>query len=103
MNKIKSFFIKLGALIAVLLMFGPLYIVANSGAYSQTDFWFYLIIWILYDFFMFDYILNAGEKRKEKEHYYKWVKRKDEKLNLNLTYKEKFESLEKYIEEYFDK
>ena len=103
MSKIKNFFIKSGALIAVFLMFGPLYIVTNSSAYSQKEFWFYLIVWILYDFFMCDYIFNANEKQKEKEHYWKYIKNADKKLNIELSYKEKFENLEEYIENYFNK
>lgn len=101
-NKIKEWCINIGGVIATLLMFAPLYIIVNSEKYSTQNCLFYLVVWIFYDIYMYQIIQHRDDKKKAKEHYYKWVKDADKKLSLELSYEEKFKNLEKYIEDYFN-
>lgn len=52
----KNFCIKLGSIIATLLMFSPLYIIINYDNVSYPIFW--LICSILYDIYMYKIISN---------------------------------------------
>ena len=61
MNKIKLLFINTGRIIAIFLMLAPLYIILNNDKYSQKEFWFYLIVWILYDIYMYDVITKKNK------------------------------------------
>ena len=103
-NKLLKWANALGQVIALLLMFFTLEPIVNSEKYSTGMCILLIVMWILYDIYIYNSIfIVQKEKEKEKEHYYRWVKRKDEKLGLNLSYKEKFELLEEYIENYFNK
>jgi Mn2+/Fe2+ NRAMP family transporter len=100
---IKNLAIKMGGIIAVIMMFSPFIILSQYDKFKSLDFYFFLIISILYDVYMYSVIKR--ENNNVKEHYYKYIKNSDKKLNLKTNYKEKYEVLEKYIEnlleEYF--
>lgn len=102
-DKFKNIAMQLGSGIATLLMVFPLVIIIKYNSFNTWEFFFYLIASVLYDIYMFQVLLTDDVIKKEKEHYYNFVKNADKKLHLNLTYKEKYERLQNYIEEFFDK
>ena len=103
MKKLKRYATQLGCGIATLLMFTPLVVIAKNDLFSTGEFFFLLIASILYDMYMYQVILSNDTIEKAKEHYYNYVKDADKKLHLNSTYKEKYEGLQNYIEDFFDK
>ena len=103
MNKLKSLVTQFGCGIAVLLMLSPLAIIIRIEFYSTKEIIILLIISISYDVYMFQALLTDDAIKKEKEHYYNFVKDADKKLNLKLTDKEKYEHLQNYIENFFEK
>ena len=102
-DRLKKIATQLGSGIATLLMAFPLVIIIKCDSFNTGEFFFYLIASILYDIYMFQVLLTDDVIKKEKEHYYNFVKEADKKLHLNLTYKEKYERLQNYIEDFFDK
>lgn len=102
MKKTKLILIKTGSVIATLLMFSPLIILVKSeyllSKYSLVEFVILLIITLCYDLYMYSQICKIHEMKEEKKHYYNFIKNSDEKLNLKLSYKEKNEHNEEYIE-----
>ena len=92
----KKILISLGKVVAILLMLSPLVVFCQHDN-MKTDQWiFWLVTSVLYAIYMYSIISNEDDIEQEKEHYYK-------KLALKLTYKEKYENLEKYIEDYFER
>lgn len=103
-NKLLKWANDLGQGIALLLMFFTLEPIVNSEKYSTGMCISLIVMWILYDIYIYNSIfIVQKEKEKEKEHYWKYIKNADKKLNIELSYKEKFENLEEYIENYFNK
>ena len=103
-NKLLKWSNDLGQVIALLLMFFTLEPIVNSEKYSTGMCILLIVMWILYDIYIYNSIfIVQKEKEKEKEHYWKYIKNADKKLNIKLSYKEKFENLEEYIENYFNK
>ena len=52
---------------------------------------------------MYSNLEKNNEMQNTKKHYYRFVKDADKKLNLNVTYKEKFNELQNYVEELLEK
>lgn len=102
-DKFKNIAMQLGSGVAVLLMFTPLIVIIRNDLFSTGEFFLWLIGSILYDIYMFQVLLTDDVIKKEKDHYYNFVKDADKILHLNLTYKEKYERLQNYIEDFFDK
>lgn len=63
MNKIKSFIINLGNMVAILTMLAPLYIAKNFEKIDNYVFW--LIWFILYDIYMY-FIIKKGVSFNDK-------------------------------------
>ena len=100
MDKLKTFIINIGQVVAILTMLAPLYIVFN---YEKTsDYWFWLIWFILYDIYMYKIIQKIEFIKNSKEHYYKHVKNIDENLNLNISDKERYNGISKFIETFLE-
>ena len=99
----KTVLIKLGNVIAILLIFGPIVVVHYSNNIKTNDFIFLLICSILYDIYMYSNLKKNDEMQNEKKHYYNYVKDADKKLNLKITYKEKFNELQNYVEKLLEK
>lgn len=99
----KKVLIKSGSVIAALLMFSPLFVIHYSNSIKTNDFVFLLVCSILYDIYMYSNLEKNNEMQNTKKHYYKIVKDADKKLNLNVTYKEKFNELQNYVEELLEK
>ncbi len=98
---IKKWCVNLGSVVAVLLMLSPIYIIMN---YQKIDgYLFYLIASIFYDVFMFSFIKKNEYIEHSKEHYFNYIKDTNKKLNLQLSDKQKNESLQNFIEDFFDK
>ena len=96
---IKKIVIGSGRIIATLLMFSPIVLlVLYNYNLSNIDLIFFLICSILYDFYFFTVIKFENNKNSVKEHYYKYIKDSDKKLNLKISDKEKIKNLENYIE-----
>lgn len=99
----KKVLIKLGNVIAGLLIFGPLIVIHYSNSIKINDFVFLLVCSILYDIYMYSNLKKNDEMRNAKKHYYEYIKNADKKLNLKVTYKEKFNKLQNYVEELLEK
>ena len=101
---IKKTCIKLGSLVAILLMFAPLVILVKYN-YDLTNYdcLFFFICSILYDVYYYTVIKFENNKNSIKEHYYKFVKNEDKKLKLKLSYEEKYKVLEEYVEDLLEK
>ena len=98
---IKKWCVNLGNCVAASLMLSPIYIIMN---YQKIDgYLFYLIASIFYDIFMFSFIKKNEYIEHSKEHYFNYIKNTDKKLNLQFSEKQKNESLETFIEDFFDK
>lgn len=97
----KKSLLKLGNLIAILLMFGPLIVANFIGKLKNVDFFFLLTCSILYDIYMYSVILKSNytdslEKRYEQM--------KPEKiLNIKVSDKERIKIYENFIEEIINK
>lgn len=93
----KKILLKLGNLIAILLMFGPLIIASFISKLKSVDFFFLLTCSIFYDIYMYSVILKSNytdglEKRYEQM--------KPEKiLNIKVSDKERIKIYENFIEE----
>ncbi len=99
----KKLLIDLGKVIAILLMLTPLVIVSQYEYLEVECCLILLICSILYDIYMYSVISHSNDIQNAKEYYYNYIKDADKKLNLKLTDKEKLETLENYIEDYFEK
>ena len=99
----KKILISLGKVVAILLMLSPLVVFCQLNNMKTAQWIFWLVTSVLYAIYMYSIISNEDDIEQEKEHYYKFVKDSDKKLALKLTYKEKYENLEKYIEDYFER
>lgn len=97
----KALAIKIGSVIATLWMFSPLVILSQYNELQTLDFIFFFIISIFYDVYMYSVITKSDNHVKE--HYYKFVKDADKKLNLEISYKDKYENLEKFVEDLLDR
>lgn len=97
----KKMLVNLGGVVSIFLMLTPLVIIYNYEKIDEKEFWLYFVCSILYDIYQYSIIVKEQALEKEQEHYYKFVKDADKKLNIKTDYKTKFENLEKYIEDYF--
>ena len=60
----KNILVKLGNVVATLLMFGPLYIIVNYDNIKNPIFW--LICLVLYDIYMYDVISTLDKSKSTK-------------------------------------
>lgn len=95
----KKICIKLGGVIATLLMFSPIYVIHNYNAISNPFFW--LICTILYDIYMYCIIEKQEYINRMKEHYYKYIKNGPQLLDLEISDKEHLKSTNEFIENVF--
>lgn len=93
----KKLLLKLGNLIAILLMFGPLIIASFIRKLKSVDFFFLLTCTILYDIYMYSVILKSNYIDGLKKRY---EQMKPEKiLNIKVSDKERIKIYENFIEE----
>ena len=93
----KKLLLKLGNLIAISLMFGPLIIASFISKLKSVDFFFLLTCSILYDIYMYSVVLKSNYiDRLEK----KYEQMKPKKiLNIKVSDKERIKIYENFIEE----
>ena len=92
-KKIMEILFNLGGVVGFFLMFFLLEPLINAGRNSIFETLLGLVLWISYDIFYWHTLSHLDDKKKAKEHYYRWVKNMDEKLNFNWSYQKKFENL----------
>ena len=96
---IKKYCIKIGFIIATLMMLTPLAILFSySHDQNNITYLFLFICSIFYDIYFYTIIKFENSKEEVKNHYYRYVKNEDKRLNLNIPYKEKYKILEEYVE-----
>lgn len=99
-EKIYNFIRRLGNVVAIFLMFSPIIIIREFDEMSEPFFW--LICSILYDIYMYSIITKIEYINNTIEHYYKNVKNIEKNVpSLKLSDKEKLNSMQKYIEDFF--
>lgn len=97
----KKICIKLGEVIAILLMFSPIYVVYNYNTISNP--FFLLICTILYDTYIYCVIEKQEYINNMEEHYHKYIKNGSQLPDLNISDREQLKITNNFIEDIFNK
>lgn len=93
----KKTLIKIGNVVAILLMFSPI-VIASLNTKIDKYWWLFLMLSICYDFYMYSNILKSEYIDNIEERYKKHIK-PNKILGMEISDKEHIKTYEKFIEE----